>query len=139
MDIITEAILNAPVSKVWHAITDKDAMRSWYFELDGFKAEEGFVFTFAGQGKDGTRYVHVSEIREVVPMEKLTYSWSYENLQGLSYVSFELEGQGENTFLRLTHSGVESFSANGSDFQAESFKEGWNYIVHTSLKKFVEE
>ena len=117
MDIITEATLIAPVSKVWDAISDKEAMRSWYFELDAFKAEKGFVFTFIGEGKEaGSRYVHLSEIKEVIPMKKLSYSWKYENLPGLSYVSFELEDKGERTLVRLTHSGVETFSANGSDF-----------------------
>ena len=44
--LILERTYNAPIEKVWKAITDKDQMKEWYFELDEFKAEKGFKFQF---------------------------------------------------------------------------------------------
>ena len=41
--IILERTLDAPVSKVWKAITDKNEMKQWYFNLADFKAEIGFT------------------------------------------------------------------------------------------------
>jgi uncharacterized protein YndB with AHSA1/START domain len=139
MEITTEAIIQAPVSTIWKAITNTDEMRLWYFDMNGFRVEEGVVFTFVGQGKEaGTTYVHRCEVKEVIENKKLTYTWTYDNLPGTSYVTFDLDEQGQKTLVRLTHSGVESFSANGSDFQPENFREGWNYIINTSLKNFAE-
>lgn len=43
---VLQRTFNAPVSKVWTALTDKDEMKKWYFDLAEFKAEKGFVFTF---------------------------------------------------------------------------------------------
>ncbi len=36
---VIEQTYNAPVSKVWKAITDKDDMKQWYFNLAEFKPE----------------------------------------------------------------------------------------------------
>ncbi|HAX49745.1 MAG TPA: SRPBCC domain-containing protein, partial [Bacteroidetes bacterium] len=50
--IIKEVIINAPISKVWKAITDKDQMREWYFDLAEFKPRVGFKFQFEGGTED---------------------------------------------------------------------------------------
>ena len=41
--IIMERILDAPVQKVWKALTDVNQMREWYFDLKQFKPEIGFI------------------------------------------------------------------------------------------------
>ena len=46
--IVVERIYNAPIEKVWKAITNSDDMRQWYFDLPGFKAEVGYEFQFTG-------------------------------------------------------------------------------------------
>ena len=51
--IIVERTYNAPIEKVWNAITNKDEMKKWYFDLAEFKAEPGFEFQFYGEGKQG--------------------------------------------------------------------------------------
>ena len=43
--VIKEVLLNAPASKVWKAITDKNEMKQWYFDLAEFKPEVGFEFS----------------------------------------------------------------------------------------------
>ena len=60
-------------------------------------------------------------------------------MPGSSLVSFELEALDNKTLLRLTHTGVETFAAGGSDFSKENFMEGWNHIINTALKDYVEE
>src|SRR4030095_523220 len=45
--IILERTFDAPVEKVWKAITDIDQMKQWYFpQLENFKPEEGFETEF---------------------------------------------------------------------------------------------
>lgn len=34
-----EETYGAPLEKVWNAITDKDRMRQWYFDIPDFKGE----------------------------------------------------------------------------------------------------
>jgi len=38
----------------------------------------------------------------------------------------------------LTHTGVASFAANGSDFMNESFTQGWTEIIGNQLRLFLE-
>ena len=135
---LIERTYNAPIAKVWKAITDRDQMKEWYFDLAEFRAEEGFEFQFSGQGKKGEEYIHLCKVTEVIPEKKLSYSWRYEGLPGASVVTFELFPEGEKTRVKLTHEGLESFAANGSDFAKESFAEGWTMIIGTSLLGFVE-
>jgi uncharacterized protein YndB with AHSA1/START domain len=135
--VIIERTFNAPASKVWHAITDVDEMKQWYFNLPEFKPEVGFEFQFEG-GPDDRKYLHLCKITEVVPGRKLTHSWRYDGLAGNSFVTFELFPEGEKTRLRLTHEGLETIAVNGPDFYKENFVAGWTQIVGTNLKDYVE-
>jgi uncharacterized protein YndB with AHSA1/START domain len=132
-----ERVYDAPVEKVWKAITDKEEMQQWYFKLDAFKAEPGFEFSFYGEGRKGEKYLHLCRITDVIPLKKLRYTWSYENYPGMSYVTFELFPEGNKTRLRLTHEGLETFPQSG-DFTKESFAAGWTEITGTHLKAYVE-
>ena len=134
---VIERSYNAPIEKVWNAITDKSQMKQWYFDLDDFKPEVGFEFRFDG-GSDDKIYHHICKIVEVVPNKKLKYSWKYEGFEGMSYVTFELFEEGKTTTVKLTHEGLETFPQNNPDFAKESFMQGWTYILGTSLKNFLE-
>jgi uncharacterized protein YndB with AHSA1/START domain len=134
---IIERTYNAPADKVWKAITNKDQMRQWYFDLADFKAEPGFEFQFEG-GPDDRKYLHKCRVTEVVPGKKLQYSWRYEGYEGNSFVTFELFPEGDKTRLKLTHEGLETFPMNNPDFAKKNFMQGWNDIIGTSLKDFVE-
>jgi len=57
--IIVREIINAPSAKVWKAITDKNEMTSWYFDLEEFKPEVGFKFSFTGGPSPKNIYVHL--------------------------------------------------------------------------------
>ena len=136
--IIVERTFNAPVQKVWEAISDKEKMKQWYFAVSDFKQEPGFEFTFAGQGSNGEKHLHLCKVIEVVPQKKLSYTWQYEGKEGSSLVTFDLIPQKDTCKIILTHSGVETFAANGADFAKSSFKEGWTMIIGTSLRDFAE-
>jgi uncharacterized protein YndB with AHSA1/START domain len=133
-----ERVLNAPVMKVWKAITEKDAMKQWYFDLAEFRPEVGFEFSFTGQGQKGVQYLHHCKVMEVAVGKKLTYSWRYEGYEGMSYVHVELFAEGDKTRIKLTHEGLETFPKNNSDFAPENFVGGWTELIGSHLKKFVE-
>jgi uncharacterized protein YndB with AHSA1/START domain len=135
---VIERTFNAPVEKVWNAITDKDQMKQWYFDLAEFKPEVGFEFQFyAGDKKK--QWLHICKITEVIKEKKLTYSWRYDGYSGISYVTFELFPVEGTTRLKLTHAGLENFPGDTvPELKKENFAEGWNNIINISLKDFLE-
>lgn len=136
--VIIERTFNVPAIKVWKAITNRDQMAKWYFDLKEFKPEVGFEFTFNG-GPPGKVYIHLCKITEVEYCKKITYSWRYEGYEGISYVTFELFAGGENqTRLKLTHTGLESFPASNPDLAKHNFVVGWTDIIGRSLKEYLE-
>lgn len=137
--IVIERIYNAPVEKVWKAITIKEEMKKWYFDIPEFKPEVGFEFQFYGVGKHGEKFLHLCKITEVVNQRKLTHSWRYQGYEGHSFVTFELFAEGSKTRLKLSHSGLETFPVTAhNDFARENFMEGWTHIIGTGLKEYVE-
>jgi uncharacterized protein YndB with AHSA1/START domain len=133
--LVIEHIYDAPISKIWDAITNNEQLKKWYFQIPDFKPVVGFEFSFTGGAKN--EYKHLCKVTEVLTGEKITYSWRYDGYPGNSFVSFELVEEGKKTKLKLTHSGLESFKGAGGDFAPEKFTEGWNYILGTSLKGFL--
>lgn len=134
-----ERIYNAPIERVWKAITDKNEMKQWYFDLAEFKPEVGFEFQFYGEGKTGEKFLHHCKITDVIENKKLRHSWRYEGYEGNSFVTFELFDEGGKTRLKLTHEGLETFPKTANDdFAKANFAEGWTYIIGTALPEFVE-
>ena len=136
-DLIVERIFNADRKLVWQALTEKELMKQWYFDLKEFKAVVGFRFEFMAGDPGGKQWKHLCEITEVVPESKIAYSWKYEGYPGVSYVTFELFDDGENTRLKLTHSGIGSFPADVPELAVHNFEAGWNHIINISLKEFL--
>jgi len=144
-EISISRLLNTSVEKVWKAITDKDEMKQWYFDIADFQLQIGFEFRFYAGSKE-KQWLHVCKITEIVAGKKLTYSWRYDGYSGISYVTFELFNEGDvadckagKTRVKLTHSGLESFPGETvPELKKENFAEGWNHIVGTSLKEYLE-
>src|SRR6184192_1420045 len=135
--VVIERTFNAPIAKVWRAITDVDQMRAWYFDLKEFKPEVGFEFEFTVE-HEGARYHHLCKITEVIPQKKIAYSWRYAGEEGDSLVTFELFADGDKTRLRLTHEGLETFPRLPA-YARTNFEKGWSEIIGSSLKQYVEE
>src|ERR1043165_4556001 len=132
--LVVERTYDAPVSKVWQAITDLDHMRQWYFNIAAFRPEVGFEFEFNGED-DCNVYVHHCRITAVISEQKICHTWAYEGYGGHSEVCFELFPEGEKTRLKLTHTGLETFPDKPS-FAVSSFSAGWNEILGKNLKEY---
>jgi len=135
---VIERTYNAPVARVWKAITDKEQMREWYFDIAEFKPEVGFEFQFWGGKDEVKKYLHLCKIIEVIPEKKLSHTWRYDGYEGDTVVTFELFGEGNKTRLRLTHVGLETLPASNPDFAKQNFAQGWTHITGISLKEYVE-
>ncbi len=136
--IIVEQSFNAPIERVWNAITDVAQMRQWYFDnIPAFKAEVGFETQFDVQTEQRI-FRHIWKVTEVVPQKLISYTWKYEGYPGDSQVMFELFKGNQSTKLRLTHQIKESFPQDIPEFSRESGIEGWKYFIQNSLKEFLD-
>ena len=134
--VVVERTLNAPVAKVWKALTDVDQMRQWYFDLKEFRPEVGFEFEFVVE-HEGNRYHHLCKITEVVAQKKIAYTWRYKGEPGDSLVTFELFPEDGKTRLKVTHTGIETFPKTPA-YAWKKFEAGWTAIIGAELKQFVE-
>lgn len=136
--IIVEQSYNTSFNKVWDAITKVDMMRQWFFEdIESFKPEVGFETQFNVKAKSRD-FLHIWKIIEVIPIKKIVYDWKYGGISGEGVVIFELLEQGNQTMLRLTNKGLESFPKDIPEFKRESCIEGWNYFIKNRLKEFLD-
>jgi uncharacterized protein YndB with AHSA1/START domain len=133
--LIVERILEAPAATVWRCITTKEDMSRWFFDLKEFKAQPGFEFEFTVEHQ-GMTYRHLCKVTEVVPQQKIAYTWRYDGHKGDSLVTYELFADGNKTRLKLTHEGLETFPQT-SAFPRSNFERGWNFIS-SALKDFVD-
>jgi len=138
--VILERVFNAPVEKVWRALTDVGQMRIWYFpQLEEFKPEVGFETQF-NVHHDGRDWLHVWKITEVVLLEKIVLAWTFGGYPGQSCLSFDLVPIGNKTKLVLTHEGLETFMPEQNPGLAkENFVEGWTQFMDKALKEFLQE
>lgn len=134
--LVLETRLPYPPGMIWYALTDRQAMAAWYFNIAEFRAERGVVFRFyAGPGE--MQYLHVCRILELIPERMIAYSWRYEGIPGESTVAFELFEMDSATLLRLTHSGLLSFPKTHSDLSPAAFEAGWKQLIGEHLRSFL--
>jgi uncharacterized protein YndB with AHSA1/START domain len=134
--VVVERTLNAPIARVWKALTDANQMRQWYFDLKEFKPQVGFEFEFVVE-HEGNRYHHLCQVTDVVPQKRIAYTWRYKGEPGDSLVTFELFGEGNKTRVKVTHTGIETFPKTPA-YARKNFENGWTAIIGTELKQFVE-
>lgn len=136
--IIIQFKIDAPIEKVWKALTDKNEMKSWYFDISDFELEVGKQFNFYEPGEE-RKYHHQGDILEIIPKQKLQHTWSYPELyNGKSTVTWEIQPDEKGTILTLTHENINTFKDLGENFSRESFTEGWNGIIGQTLKSYLE-
>ena len=136
--IIVDEIFDASVEQVWAAITELEQMKLWFFDnIGSFKAEIGFETRFVVSTGD-RNFTHQWQVTEVIPGQKISYTWNYAEYPGDSLVSFSLTEIANQVKLTLTHSIVESFPADIPEIERQRGVEGWTYFISKSLKEFLE-
>jgi uncharacterized protein YndB with AHSA1/START domain len=129
--VVKEVLLDADVETVWKAITTKEELKEWCFDMEAFEPVEGFEFRFYGE-KDGVKFLHLCKVVEVLPLKKIKWLWTYKDVPGDTYVTFELSPEGQKTRLKLTHEGLEQLPQD-DNYAKENFVMGWNEIIGNLL------
>ena len=136
--IIVEQSFQNSKEEVWSAITELKHMQEWFFDLiEEFEPKIGFKTRFALQSGERT-FTHLWEITEVVPLQKITNRWRYNEYLGDSSVKFELNEKAGSTLLRLSSEVIADFPDDIPEFKRESGVQGWNYFIGKQLKAYLE-
>jgi len=137
--VVVEQSFHVSIGQLWKAISELEQMKIWFFEnLEAFSAEVGFETQF--KVNSGEReFMHIWKLTEVIPLEKIVYSWKYEGYEGESYVSFETFITEGGSSLRVSHIVTNGFPQSIPEFTRESCQGGWEYFINNRLKNFIDD
>jgi uncharacterized protein YndB with AHSA1/START domain len=137
--ITTEKVFNKPVSLVWDAITNKEKMKQWYFDIPDFNPVVGTVFDWMAGPPGGKQWLHRGRILEVVPERKLAHSWHFPGYVGEAITEWELTKVDERTTkLNFKFKIVIPFDVKEDALRRKNFLQGWTEIIGNSLSAFLE-
>jgi uncharacterized protein YndB with AHSA1/START domain len=124
-----EIVYPHPVARVWHALTDAEALARWLMPND-FAPRLGHHFTFRAEGEwTGTIECEVVALE---PPTRVAYTWASGPLRPPTLVTWMLasegEGEGEGTRLRLVHSGFAACGPTGLTVR-DILASGWDSKV----------
>ena len=103
--------LDAAPAKVWRALTEPEMLKQWMAPDPSFKTPVAEVDLRVGgryrivmTSPDGEHHDVRGVYREVVPNQKLVYTWAWKTTPDReSVVTVELRTSGAGTELKLTH------------------------------------
>jgi len=129
-----------PPAKVWRALTESSLVAAWLMPND-LRPVVGHRFTFRAQPAPGWDGVCHCEVLEVVPSERLSYSWRGGSTDLEKYgaaldtvVTWTLTATKQGgTLLRLVHAGFSE--KNG--FALEAMGKGWREMVERRIGEVV--
>ncbi len=138
--ITEEKTYNAQTDTIWAALTTRDQLKQWYFDFsEDFILKLDQVFEWWGGSPDGKQWLHRGVMTEIVEGKKLVHTWEYPGYIGKALVSWELDNlKDEQTHLHFKFEILIPFDPQERNLHRSNFVEGWNYIINTSLKDFVE-
>ncbi len=122
-----ERSLNAPVEHVYKVLTEATHISKWYGPSDEFdvtvhtwEARVGGDYRVALKTPAGETHIVIGEFRELVPNEKVAYTWNWEGQPPMdTLVTFTIRPEGGQTALTLTHEGFPA-----DDVRAQH-EQGW--------------
>lgn len=130
-------LLDAPISKVWQAITDPVEVKKYFFGTDlvtEWKVGRPIFFRGAWEGK---AYEDKGTVLQFSPEKMLQYDY-YSSFSGkkdipenYQLITYQLETYKGGTRLRITQTNI------GSEEQKEHSEQNWNMVLQ-ELKKLVD-
>jgi uncharacterized protein YndB with AHSA1/START domain len=103
VEIVFRRSIGRPVEKVWSAVTVPERIADWFADAKLDRLEVGGTFELYFTGAD---YRSLARIVELKPMRTIAWTWSEIDGSKPSLVRFDLEPDGDDCRLTLTHSGL---------------------------------
>lgn len=136
---VIEMDYDAPVEKVWKAITDPDDMKQWYFDLPSFTLKVAVPKEIEKFEDPDTMFLNKCFAVEMIDGKKISYAWKYEAYPGNSLITFELSEKGKKTKLLFTHQGLETYPVSNPEVARDNIVSSWRYMLDTAIKVFLED
>jgi uncharacterized protein YndB with AHSA1/START domain len=134
--IVVEVIYPHSIWQVWHALTHREALATWFMPND-FEARVGHRFTFHIAPQHGWSGKVECQVIELVAPHRLAYTWRGGQDQPETIVTFTLAPHERGTSLRLEHTGFERGDDKGFSFR-DVLSSGWNAkLLWESLPAFL--
>ena len=131
--IYREIIINAPIDKVFLAVSDQEQLTNWFPDIAVLEKREGgrVSFKFLKENKKNLDRDHemTGEVIKFIPNNELSYTWNFKTKPQFSkdtIVTWRFESLDKNkTKVTLSHSG---FTENDRQ-QYDEHEEGWTWFV----------
>ena len=140
-NIVVEGVLPHAPEVVWKALTSAELIGRWLMPND-FVAEVGRRFTFRTRPMGDWNGVVHCEVLELVPQEKLVYSWKGGASSNAKYgsaldtvVTWTLAPAAGGTNLRMVHAG---FRSPDNDVAFDAMSPGWGRILQSIPRAIAE-
>ncbi|MFZ1081973.1 MAG: SRPBCC domain-containing protein [Candidatus Kryptoniota bacterium] len=130
-------LLNAPVDRVWKALTNPKELAIWMLAPTDFEPEIGRNFTFSGMADENWDGIIHCKVKEMVKNKKLAFTWDSALMKTETLVTIELNAKGKQTELTLVHSGWAEVPANAEMIRGYH-DEGWDLRLNEKIKELVE-
>jgi len=98
--VVVKKLINASREELFEAFTNPDIMSKWFYPDDDMSVDVanefhvGGTYTLKMYASNGDIYTHVGEYKEIIPPEKLVFTWNSDFVQ--------------NTVVTVTFSEMES-------------------------------
>jgi uncharacterized protein YndB with AHSA1/START domain len=106
--LVVERVMPHPPEKIWRALTQGPLIEQWLMRND-FQPVVGHRFNFRATPIHGWNGVTDSEVLEIIPLERLAYSWNASGDQALgglkTIVTWTLTPCASGTRVRMEQSG----------------------------------
>jgi len=122
-----EHIFKHAIDKIWNAISNAEALSSWFIPAD-FKAETGYKYTFNSQDKENC--TQITGIVQYAQPYTLIYTWIVAGTAIETKVTWKLEQIENGTKLYLEHSGISNYEGETAIAMFNSFDGGWNNCIN---------
>lgn len=104
LDVLFEELLPHPMEAVWAALTNPDSISDWLMATSDFRPVAGCRFRMKTQRLSTTGWVE-AEVIEIDPPQRMVWSWSANDGNPPSTVTFQLVLDQGGTRLSLRHAG----------------------------------
>jgi uncharacterized protein YndB with AHSA1/START domain len=134
-EIRIEQTYPVPPERVWHALTDREALAQWLMPND-FEPRLGCRFRFQSRPMPGWRGFVECEVVELEPPRRLAYTWvGDEHWKEPTLVRWTLEPIAGGTLLRLEHTNLQE--PWGRELAA-MLSQGWRSMLEKKLRAALE-
>ena len=122
-EVSCEVVIDAPVSTVYELLSDPALAPTWFATEARYELQPGGVYSAVVGGT----HPALGEFVEVVPNEKLVFTFGWDEPghpipAGSTTVAITLEPHGDQTKVRLVHSGL-------PDDAVGDHTDGWNHYL----------